>query len=114
MYSSSYRAAWYSALVPAIHSDYGIDCGRRDYLSSVVCKFRNDLGLGLTIGGLNAFIGYITFMLWPVQDMARVYAQMQHAIASAERTFSLLDTRAEIVDKPDAIDPGYNCRRHHL
>src|SRR5690606_18160235 len=50
------------------------------------------------------FIGYITFMLWPIQDMARVYAQMQHAIASAERTFSLLDTEAEIVDKPNAIE----------
>jgi len=53
---------------------------------------------------LNAFIGYITFMMWPVQDMARVYASMQHAIASAERTFSLLDAKPDIVDKPNAKD----------
>jgi ATP-binding cassette subfamily B protein len=45
-------------------------------------------------------------MLWPVQDLARVYASMQHAVASAERTFSLLDTPADIVDRPNAIDPG--------
>ena len=60
----------------------------------------------IRVGTLQAFIGYITFMLWPVQDLARVYASMQHAVASAERTFSLLDTKAEIVDRTDAIDPG--------
>lgn len=102
MYDSSYRAAWYSALfLPAIQ-----------VLSSLVVfgiiiggglQVQNDWGIGLTIGGLNAFIGYITFMMWPVQDMARVYSSMQHAIASAERTFSLADSKAEIVDKPNAL-----------
>src|SRR3972149_11436039 len=60
----------------------------------------------MTVGDLQAFIGYITFMLWPVQDLARVYAEMQHAVASAERTFSLIDSKPEVVDKPGAIDPG--------
>lgn len=60
----------------------------------------------MTVGTLQAFIGYITFMLWPVQDLARVYAEMQNAVASAERTFSLLDTRPDIVNRPDAVDPG--------
>jgi ATP-binding cassette subfamily B protein len=43
-------------------------------------------------------------MMWPVQEMARVYASMQHAIASAERTFSLADSQPDIVDKPNAIE----------
>ncbi|MGJ3237967.1 MAG: ABC transporter ATP-binding protein [Anaerolineae bacterium] len=105
MHDSSYRAAWYSALfLPSIQITASLVVGGIIYFGGG--QIQNDVGMGLTIGGLNAFIGYITFMLWPIQDMARVYASMQHAIASAERTFSLLDTDAEIVDKPNAIDPG--------
>jgi ATP-binding cassette subfamily B protein len=60
----------------------------------------------MTIGGIQAFVSYITFMMWPIQDMARVYAEMQHSIASAERMFSLIDAKPDIVDRPEAIDPG--------
>jgi ATP-binding cassette subfamily B protein len=45
-------------------------------------------------------------MLWPIQDLARVYAEMQHAVASAERVFALIDTRPEVGDRPGASDPG--------
>jgi len=38
--------------------------------------------------------------------LARVFASMQYAIASAERTFSLIDAKPEVVDKPTAYDPG--------
>jgi len=58
----------------------------------------------MTIGGIQAFISYITFMMWPIQDLARVYAESQHAIASAERVFSLMDAVPEIQDGPDAIE----------
>jgi ATP-binding cassette subfamily B protein len=104
MYDASYRAAWYSALfLPAVQ-----------ILSAVVVGIIIVVGgaqldnptLGMTIGGINAFISYITFIMWPVQDMARVYASMQQAVASAERSFSLLDTNPDIVDKQTAIDPG--------
>jgi ATP-binding cassette subfamily B protein len=60
----------------------------------------------MTIGGIQAFIGYITLMLWPIQDLARVYAEMQHAVASAERVFSLIDSVPEVVNRPGAADPG--------
>jgi ABC-type branched-subunit amino acid transport system ATPase component len=60
----------------------------------------------MTIGGIQAFVSYITFMLWPIQDLARVFAEMQHAIASAERIFSMVDSTPEIADKPGAFDPG--------
>jgi ATP-binding cassette subfamily B protein len=61
---------------------------------------------GMTIGGIQAFFSYITFMLWPIQEIARVYASMQQAVASAERVFSLVDAVPEVRDRPDAIDPG--------
>ena len=60
----------------------------------------------MTIGGIQAFVGYVTFMMWPIQDLARVYAEMQHAIASAERIFSLVDAVPDVADRTGAFDPG--------
>jgi ATP-binding cassette subfamily B protein len=38
-----------------------------------------------------------------VQDLARVYADMQHAVASAERIFKLIDTVPEVQNRPEAF-----------
>lgn len=102
MYRSAFRAARLSAMfLPVVQFISAIA------LSAIAWYGGAQIGWGtMTVGTLQAFIGYITFMLWPVQDLARVYASMQQAVASAERTFSLLDTPAEIVDRPNAIDPG--------
>lgn len=99
MFRTSYRAAWLSALfLPMVQIVSAIA------VSAVLWYGGNQARIGaLTIGGIQAFIGYITFMLWPVQDLARVYAEMQHAIASAERVFSLLDTRPEIQSAPGSV-----------
>jgi ATP-binding cassette subfamily B protein len=43
-------------------------------------------------------------MLWPIQELARVYAETQHSIASAERIFKLADTPSEVHDRSDAIE----------
>jgi ATP-binding cassette, subfamily B, bacterial len=102
MYRSSYRAAWLSALfLPAVQLISAIAVGGVIYYGGM-----NIENSGMTIGTIQAFISYITFMMWPVQDMARVYAQMQQSIASAERIFSLMDAEPDLVDRPDATDPG--------
>jgi len=102
MYRSSYRAAWLSALfLPAVQIISAIALGAIAWYGGL----QADLG-GMTVGGIQAFVGYVTFMLWPIQDMARVYAEMQHAIASAERMYSLIDAVPEVVNKPGAVDPG--------
>lgn len=102
MYTASFRAARLSAMfLPVVQFISAIA------LSIIAYYGGAQIAWGvMTVGTLQAFIGYITFMLWPVQDLARVYASMQHAVASAERTFSLLDTPADIVDRPNAVDPG--------
>jgi len=41
-----------------------------------------------------------------VENIARVYNVTQQSVASAERTFSLLDTAPEIVNRSGAMDPG--------
>ncbi len=102
MYRSSYRAAWLSALfLPTVQIISAFALG------GIVWYGGWQVQIGaLTIGGIQAFVSYITFMMWPIQDLARVYAEMQQSIASAERMYSLVDSVPEIQDKPGALDPG--------
>jgi len=102
MYRASYRAAWLSALfLPTVQFISAVAVGGIVWYGGL----QTQLG-GMTIGGIQAFISYVTFMLWPIQDLARVYAEMQHAVASAERVFSLIDAVPEVTDQPGAVDPG--------
>ncbi len=102
MYRASFRAAWLSALfLPVVQLIAAFALGAIVWYGGLQAS----VGV-LTIGGIQAFVSYLTFMLWPVQDLARVYAEMQHAIASAERSFSLIDAQPEVVDRAGAVDPG--------
>jgi ATP-binding cassette subfamily B protein len=100
MYKASYRAAWLSALfLPTVQIMAAIALGL------IVGYGGTQINLGLmTIGGIQAFVSYLTFMMWPVQDLARVYAEMQHSVASAERIFKLADTPPDVHDRPEAIE----------
>lgn len=103
MYRAGYRAAWLSALfLPSVQVISAVAVGTIIWYGGWQFQTNNVLGTGLTVGGLQAFITYITFMLFPIQEMARVYAEMQQAVASGERIFSLLDAEPEIVDRPQA------------
>ncbi|MEZ4656235.1 MAG: ABC transporter transmembrane domain-containing protein [Caldilineaceae bacterium] len=90
MYRAGYRAAWLSALfLPTVQFVSAIGVG------AVIAFSGAQAGTGaISIGGIQAFISYILFMLWPVMEMARVYAEMQQAIASAERIFFAAGRRA--------------------
>jgi ATP-binding cassette subfamily B protein len=107
MYRAGFRAAWLSALfLPTVQLISAVGVGVVIWYSGWQVQNIEFGGTTLSIGGIQAFITYVTFMLWPVQEMARVYAEMQQAIASGERIFSLIDAEPEIVDRPNAIDPG--------
>ncbi|WP_322792261.1 ABC transporter ATP-binding protein [Bellilinea sp.] len=102
MYRSSYRAAWLSALfLPSVQLVSAIA------LAAIVWYggWQVQVG-GMTVGGIQAFVSYVTFMMWPIQDLARVFAEMQHAIASGERIFSMIDAVPDVKDLPGAFDPG--------
>ena len=102
MYRASYRAAWWSALfLPVVQIVGALGLG------AVIWYGGYQFGAGsMTIGGIQAFVSYVAFMLWPIQDLARVYASMQDAVASSERVFSLIDSVPEVADREGAIDPG--------
>jgi len=102
LYRAAYRAAWLSALfLPAVQIVAALALGAVIWYGGLQIRVG-----GMTIGGIQAFVSYLVFLLFPVQDLARVFAEMQQAIASAERVFSLADARPEIVDRPGAMDPG--------
>ncbi len=101
-YRAAFKAAWLSALfLPVVQIISAVAIGSVIFFGGI--QVENG---AMTIGGIQAFIGYITFMLWPIQDLARVFASMQHAIASAERVFSLSDAKPDVFDKPGVQDPG--------
>ncbi len=102
LYRSAYRAAWLSALfLPAVQIIGAITLGLVIWYSGWQIQSGD-----ITVGGIQAFVSYLTFMLFPIQELARVYAEMQNSVASAERVFSLIDAEPEIVDRPNAVDPG--------
>ncbi|NLB90439.1 MAG: ABC transporter ATP-binding protein, partial [Clostridiales bacterium] len=57
----------------------------------------------LTLGTMQLFITYSIQFFQPVQDLARVFAELQSSQAAAERVMSLLETEPEIVDTPEVI-----------
>lgn len=102
MYRASFRAAWLSALfLPVVQLISALGIGSIAWYGGWQASYG-----GITIGGIQAFISYVIFMLFPVQEMARVYAEMQRSIASAERIFSLIDSQPDITDREGALTPG--------
>lgn len=102
MYRSGYRAAWLSALfLPSVQLISAVALGAIVWYGGLQAEYG-----GISIGGIQAFVSYVTFMMWPIQDLARIFAEIQHSIASGERIFSLIDTIPTVVDRSGATDPG--------
>ena len=99
MYNASYRAAWLSALfLPTVQIISAFALGAIVWYGGIQSQYG-----GFSVGSIYAFVGYLTSMIWPVQDLARVYAEMQHSIAAAERIFKLIDTPPDVQNKPEAF-----------
>jgi ABC-type multidrug transport system fused ATPase/permease subunit len=59
-------------------------------------------GASLTIGELVLFIALISSFFDPIRDLSQQYSTMQAAMAAGERIFEVLDTEAEVRDRPGA------------
>jgi ATP-binding cassette subfamily B protein len=53
----------------------------------------------ISYGTLLAFISYTVLFFEPVRELARIFAELQSAQASAERTLSMIETEPEIKDE---------------
>lgn len=84
------------------------------YISTVMALFYlsgtgyiNDtefLGQVITPKVMISFYMFISRFFNPIQNLAEQFNRMQSAFASAEKIFTILDTKPAIVDEPDAIE----------
>jgi subfamily B ATP-binding cassette protein MsbA len=57
----------------------------------------------LTIGGLLAFLAYLTQLLRPIGDLSQLAASLLAASAGGERVLELLDSRPLVRERPGAV-----------
>jgi ABC-type multidrug transport system fused ATPase/permease subunit len=62
------------------------------------------LGEAASVGIVVTFLFYVRRFFEPLQGIANLYAQLQGALAAAERIFDLLDQQPQVTDTPDAIE----------
>ena len=84
------------------------------YISSVLCllylggrgyiRDTSFLGQVITSETVVTFYMYISRFFNPIQNLAEQFNWLQSAFASAEKIFTVMDMKPEIVDEPDAID----------
>ncbi|MEX2106255.1 MAG: ABC transporter ATP-binding protein [Solirubrobacterales bacterium] len=60
----------------------------------------------IQIGVIVAFVGYLTTFFEPIQQLSQLYTTYQQGMAALDKIFELLDTKPDMVDAPEAIDPG--------
>lgn len=84
------------------------------YISSVLCLFYlgakgyidnvSFFGQVITSEVIVAFYLYIQTFFDPVQNLADQFNRLQSAFASAEKIFTIMDMKPEVVDEEDAIE----------
>ena len=57
----------------------------------------------LTIGGLVAFVTLELMLIWPVDALGWIIANLQESMTAADRIYEVLDSEVTILDRPDAI-----------
>lgn len=99
---SSYKSAYYSAIfMPMIIFGGSTAAALVVYYGGLMAVA---VPAGITVGTLAAFFGYATMIFEPILDISRFYSQAQNSISAGERIFSLIDTKALIVDKKGVSD----------
>jgi subfamily B ATP-binding cassette protein MsbA len=64
----------------------------------------NEIATGrLTTGDFTTFLAALLMMYAPAKKLSRVNANLQQAIAAADRIFEMLDTHTEVAESPNAI-----------
>jgi ABC-type multidrug transport system fused ATPase/permease subunit len=60
----------------------------------------------IQIGVIVAFVGYLQVFFDPIQQLSQLYTTYQQGMAALDKIFELLDTEPDMVDAPEAVDPG--------
>jgi len=100
MYSSSVRAAIFSSMYLPVVITLGS-------IGTALALWRGGEGVvfgDLSYGTLVAFITFTIQFFEPVRELARIFAELQSAQASAERIISMIETEPDIKDKSEIIE----------
>ena len=62
------------------------------------------------MGSLVAFLGYLALFYTPINQLHSVNHMLQHALASAERLFEIIDAKPDVEESPTAYLPSTNVR----
>lgn len=101
---SSFKAAYYQAIfIPLIIFGGSAAAAFVVYYGGSMAI---SIPAAITVGTLAAFFGYATMIFEPILDISRFYSNAQNSISAGERIFSLIDTKAVIVDKDGASEYG--------
>lgn len=74
------------------------------YYGSIAVTFWVGISIALAPAEIVAFYLYLSRFFNPIQNIADQLNQIQRALTAAERLYSLLDVKPEVVDAPDAIE----------
>ncbi len=64
----------------------------------------------ITVGSLVAFVGYLALFYTPINQLHSVNHMLQHALASGERLFEIIDTIPMVQEIPGATLPSTNIQ----
>lgn len=73
---------------------------------AIVCMFGSVMYMhhGIGLGDLSTFVQYSRRFSGPINEVANIIAELQSAMAAAERVFGLIDAEPEKADAPDAME----------
>jgi ATP-binding cassette subfamily B protein len=99
MYRSSVQAAIFASLyLPAVLTLGSIGTGLALWFGGQGVLLQT-----ISYGTFVAFLSYTVQFFEPIRDLARIFTEFQSAQASAERTFSMIETELEIQDRAAII-----------
>ncbi len=102
----SHESIWARIHVILSESAFSISIGLTIALGTAAVFFigvkHTQTGI-LTLGEFILVMSYLAQLYQPLQTIGRQVASLQGGLASAERSFSLLDKAPDVIEKPDAL-----------
>ncbi len=102
--SNNWAALVAATVMPIIELSVAIGVSAVLIVGGIRAIHSDNVDVAALIGTLAAFIVYVARFFDPIRELIMQYTQFQRAMAGGERIFEVLDTKARIVDKPDAIE----------
>jgi len=98
------RSSVHSAVLSAVYLPIVITLGSVGGAVALWKGGADVIGGRIQLGDLYLFISYSAWFFMPIQQLARLFSDMQQAQAAAERVIGLLNTEPEIADSPEVVE----------